>query len=128
LPQLAHPQGMAQGGPPPLGAKSNQCHSRPFVQLEDVTAQSGIHFEHILPPEARTSNPKSKAGGTTSTTNSRNWCNTTWEMARFVTPVISRGPAILEPRVSRGLAVADLFNDGQINVVIENLDGRPTIL
>ena len=49
-------------------------------------------------------------------------------MARFVTPVISRGPAILEPRVSRGLAVADLFNDGQINVVIENLDGRPTIL
>ena len=53
LPQLAHPQGMAQGGPPPSGAKSNQCHNRPVVQLEDVTAQSGIHFEHILAPEAR---------------------------------------------------------------------------
>jgi hypothetical protein len=38
------------------------------------------------------------------------------------------GPAMLEPRVSRGLAVGDLFNDGNMDVVIENLDGTPTIL
>lgn len=38
------------------------------------------------------------------------------------------GPAIEEARVSRGLAVGDLFNDGNMDVVIENLDGSPTIL
>ena len=38
------------------------------------------------------------------------------------------GPAILEPRASRGLAVGDLFNSGHMDVVIENLDGSPTIL
>ena len=38
------------------------------------------------------------------------------------------GPAILLPRVSRGVAVGDLFNDGKTDVVIENLKGEPTIL
>jgi enediyne biosynthesis protein E4 len=38
------------------------------------------------------------------------------------------GPAVQEPRASRGLAVGDLFNDGNMDVVIENLDGSPTIL
>ena len=38
------------------------------------------------------------------------------------------GPAIEEPRASRGLAVSDLFNDGNMDVVIENLDGSPTVL
>jgi hypothetical protein len=38
------------------------------------------------------------------------------------------GPAIQEARASRGLAVGDLFNDGNMDVVIENLDGAPTIL
>jgi hypothetical protein len=37
------------------------------------------------------------------------------------------GPALLQRRVSRGLAVGDLFNDGQVDIVIENLDGRPTV-
>ncbi len=38
------------------------------------------------------------------------------------------GPAIQTPRVSRGVAVGDLFNDGHVEMVIENLEGAPTIL
>ncbi len=38
------------------------------------------------------------------------------------------GPALQEKRVSRGLAVADLFNDGNMDVVINDLDGRPMVL
>ena len=38
------------------------------------------------------------------------------------------GPALQEKRVSRGLAVADLFNDGNMDLVINDLDGSPMIL
>ncbi len=38
------------------------------------------------------------------------------------------GPAIQAPRVSRGLAIGDLFNDGKLEAVVENLVGSPTIL
>jgi hypothetical protein len=38
------------------------------------------------------------------------------------------GPALMQRRVSRGLAVGDLFNDGQLDVVVEDLDGTPLIL
>ena len=38
------------------------------------------------------------------------------------------GPAIQTPQVSRGLAVGDLFNDGHMELVIENLEGQPMIL
>ena len=38
------------------------------------------------------------------------------------------GVAIREPRVSRGLAIADIYNDGNVDLIIENLDGQPTIL
>src|SRR5271163_2520856 len=38
------------------------------------------------------------------------------------------GDAIQIPQVSRGLAVGDLFNDGKMEVVIENLVGGPMIL
>lgn len=38
------------------------------------------------------------------------------------------GDALMVPRVSRGSAFGDLFNDGHIDVVINNLDGKPTIL
>jgi enediyne biosynthesis protein E4 len=38
------------------------------------------------------------------------------------------GPVIQMPRVSRGLAVGDLFNDGKVEAVIENLVGPPLIL
>jgi hypothetical protein len=38
------------------------------------------------------------------------------------------GEAIQVPQVSRGMAVGDLFNDGKLEVVIENLVGQPIIL
>ncbi|HTG29534.1 MAG TPA: CRTAC1 family protein [Methylomirabilota bacterium] len=38
------------------------------------------------------------------------------------------GPALQEKRVSRGLAVADLFNDGNMDIVVGDLDGGPMIL
>jgi enediyne biosynthesis protein E4 len=38
------------------------------------------------------------------------------------------GPALMEKRVSRGLAVGDLFNDGNMDVVIGDIDGAPMIL
>jgi hypothetical protein len=38
------------------------------------------------------------------------------------------GPAIQVPQVSRGVAVGDLFNDGHLDIVVENLEGSPLIL
>jgi len=38
------------------------------------------------------------------------------------------GGALKVPQVSRGVAAGDLFNDGRIDLVIENLEGRPMIL
>jgi hypothetical protein len=38
------------------------------------------------------------------------------------------GAALTEPRVSRGLAVGDLDDDGRLDVVINDLDGRPQVL
>jgi len=38
------------------------------------------------------------------------------------------GSALTEPRVSRGLAVGDLDNDGRLDLVVNDLDGSPQIL
>ena len=38
------------------------------------------------------------------------------------------GEALQVPRASRGLAAADLDNDGNVDFVIENLDGSPMVL
>jgi hypothetical protein len=38
------------------------------------------------------------------------------------------GPAIQVPQVSRGMAMGDLFNDGRVELVVENLIGKPMIL
>ena len=40
----------------------------------------------------------------------------------------SVGPAIQMPQVSRGMAIGDLFNDGRMEAVVENLEGGPMIL
>ena len=38
------------------------------------------------------------------------------------------GDAIRVPQVSRGMAIGDLFNDGRLEAVVENLAGKPMIL
>ena len=38
------------------------------------------------------------------------------------------GEALQVPQVSRGVAAGDLFNDGRIDLVIENLEGQPMVL
>jgi enediyne biosynthesis protein E4 len=38
------------------------------------------------------------------------------------------GPALRERRVSRGLAVGDLFNDGNMDIVVGDIDGAPMLL
>ncbi len=38
------------------------------------------------------------------------------------------GPAIMEERVSRGLAEGDLFNDGNMDLVVEDLVGKPMVI
>lgn len=38
------------------------------------------------------------------------------------------GTALAVPRASRGLAVGDLFNTGRLDLVINNIDGSPTLL
>lgn len=46
----------------------------------------------------------------------------------FCDASILAGPALQQHHVSRGLAVGDLFNDGNVDVVIEDVDGAPMIL
>jgi hypothetical protein len=38
------------------------------------------------------------------------------------------GPAIIIPKVSRGVAFGDLFNSGQVDLVVNNMNTMPTIL
>ena len=46
----------------------------------------------------------------------------------FVEASADTGTAARMPQVSRGLAVGDLFHRGALDIVVENLNGRPMIL
>jgi hypothetical protein len=46
----------------------------------------------------------------------------------FSDAVHDAGPALSVPRVSRGAAFGDIDNDGDIDVIVNNLDGAPTVL
>lgn len=47
---------------------------------------------------------------------------------KFSEVAAQAGDALMVPRVSRGAAFGDIDNDGNVDVVINNLDGKPTIL
>lgn len=47
---------------------------------------------------------------------------------KFSEVAAESGAALMTPRASRGVAFGDLDNDGYIDVVVNNLDGKPTIL
>jgi enediyne biosynthesis protein E4 len=46
----------------------------------------------------------------------------------FADVTADAGPLFTEKRASRGLAVGDLDNDGALDIVINDLDGRPQVL
>ena len=53
-----------------------------------------------------------------------------WNLGRGRFREVSRevGGALLEPKSSRGTAFGDLDNDGDIDILVVNLDDRPTLL
>jgi enediyne biosynthesis protein E4 len=92
-----------------------------FVDLDndgwlDLIAVNGQVYPQVdtIPSGARYRQPKNLF------MNERN--------GQFCDAEAQAGPALLQPRVSRGIAVADFDNDGNLDVVVEDLDGAPMLL
>jgi hypothetical protein len=47
---------------------------------------------------------------------------------KFVDVTGSLGPGVVKPKSSRGAVVGDLFNDGDLDIVLINVDEPPTLL
>ena len=118
-------------------------------QLVDITASTGIHFEHLSSPEQRYIVESMSAGvalidltamagghvypqvGTADVGTKYRQPMLLFENlhnGKFKNISKLVGPAIQVPRVGRGVAYGDLFNDGRIDIVVENLKGEPVIL
>jgi enediyne biosynthesis protein E4 len=92
-----------------------------FVDLDndgwlDLIAVNGQVYPQVdnIPSGARYHQPKNLF------MNERN--------GNFCAAETQAGPALQEPRVSRGVALADFDNDGNMDVVVEDLDGAPMLL
>lgn len=99
-------QGVAQGPPPPASAKTIKYKGRVIPQLEDITETAGIHFTHSSAPHVD---------------------NDGWlDVFTVNGHVYPQGNGTFwdasdQARVSRGFGVGDLFNDGNMDLVIEDL-------
>ena len=69
---------------------------------------------------------RTRCRGTPPTRSARS-CSATWQGRRFEEIGAAAGEGLTTPRVSRGSAVGDFDNDGGVDVVINNLDGAPTL-
>jgi hypothetical protein len=50
------------------------------------------------------------------------------EIVKFKDLSKTSGPGLTEPQSGRGLAIADLFNDGRLEAIVNNLSDRPMLL
>jgi hypothetical protein len=82
----------------------------------DLLAVNG----HVYPQVERASPPGAYGQRKLLYRNNRN--------GTFTETTSSAGPAMMAPAVSRGSAAGDFDNDGDLDVVINNLDGPPTVL
>ncbi len=111
-----------------LGALYRNHHNGTFT---DVTKQAGLTTPCVAMGDAVGDNDFNNAGrpdicvGNDSTPN---FLDRDLGDGKFCDASQEAGPAIEARRVGRGLAVGDLFNDGKMDVVVEDLDGKPLIL
>jgi len=145
LPCQLFAQGIAQGSAPPTGIKVIQCKGRAIPQLEDVTSQSGIHFQHLASPDAKYI-PESMSGGVLLLDYDRDgWLDIyftnapTFDMARKGETVrgalyhnnhdgtftdVTEKAGLTTAAWAMGGAVADYNNDGWPDIYITCLHGN----